>query len=1321
MNNVLLLLGALLVGILTALVAVPMAIDWNGYRGVFEEEASRLLGRDVRVGGAVAVRILPVPYVRFEKLRIADTASTGGDPLFRADSVTMRLSIAPLLRGVLEAQSVELKRPSLRLAVDAEGRGNWRSLSFKPGSLPFVPADVTLQSVGIEGGTLALYTAAGRELALFETVDGELSADGFEGPFKFKGTASWSGDKREIRFATAKPEADGSTHVRATVRLPANLNTYAFEGRVIDLKGRPRVDGELTAKLPIAGIQVGADKSAAAKPAVKPGEGESDAFELKAKVGGDLNGGKLSEIALSLEQTGDPQLITGDVTATWGDALRFDMGLASRSLNIDKLGAASSTGDPLETARNALNVILAALPAEAQTDARLKAERVTLGGEAVTGVSIAMNRRGPNLEVKELRAVLPGKTRLDASGAISRDGKEFSFAGPVALRGAALGRFLSWAQKDGAQRDAAAAEPAGAATEGPFALDGQLQLAGTSFALTRATAEIADQPMAGELRMTGGARRRIGLVLQGQKIDLAQVWPGGFDLNRLRTALTGTASGNAEAGKATAHRAGDIGFFGFNPETTDLKVDVKAADLQVSPTQAWRDVDAAFTVERGVLTFPRIKAQSASGLSIDLDGQLSGLSGTLAPAKIIADEVATAKPRGIVRFIVGAPATAAINDLMTYLDVPADQRPPDDTIAALGPVRLAGSMTVGATASGKPPAATELAVDGTVDGGHIVGAGRFDTGLSSWRTGGLDLTATIDAKALGKWLAFAGLADLHAGSQGGRPVFDKSGQLQVKAVGVPQTGLSAYASLTSDDLQIAYQGAATVAKGQPVALNGAASLVARDASDALALIGVSLGQGGTAVPLQGQVHVVRQDRTLSVAAADFGAATSLLSGSATFTDPGGADGAGARVRTVTADLSVDTVNGPGLLALFADRRQASADATSGDGGRAAWPDQPLTFAGLDTLSGSIQLSAGRVLIDGAAALTNAKARITLAPGLIAVDDLTGRSGLGGAVAAKFALQKSSAGAVLKGEGSVEGDRLAVSHSGGVPLAVKASFGADGLSPSGLIAALKGQGEALVGPGQMRGVAASGVAGVVDAALAAAAPLEGDALTVAVRDGLAASSLLLGARRIAFTLADGQVRLPATVFQTPEGRSTFDGAIDLARLRFTSEWRIEAAAKPGVTGKPKGSLPAVVVSAAGSIANLGEADSKLSLSAFEQELVLRKLERDAEELERIRKLDEERRAKEDAERARLAAEAQAAAARAAAATGAGVTGAGVTVAPEPGAAPPAAAQTPVIAPEGTEPAKAAAAPASVAAPARQPAPANRRRAQEGIPQPLQQNF
>ena len=62
MNSVLLWIGGLLVAVLGLLFAAPYVIDWNAYRGVFEEEASRVLGRDVRVGGKVNLRLLPAPY-----------------------------------------------------------------------------------------------------------------------------------------------------------------------------------------------------------------------------------------------------------------------------------------------------------------------------------------------------------------------------------------------------------------------------------------------------------------------------------------------------------------------------------------------------------------------------------------------------------------------------------------------------------------------------------------------------------------------------------------------------------------------------------------------------------------------------------------------------------------------------------------------------------------------------------------------------------------------------------------------------------------------------------------------------------------------------------------------------------------------------------------------------------------------------------------------------------------------------------------------------------------------------------------------------------
>ncbi|MEO1650548.1 MAG: AsmA family protein, partial [Pseudomonadota bacterium] len=94
MNTFFLTISTILVAILVALFAVPPFVDWNTYRGVFEEEASRILGRDVRVGGNVNLRILPSPYIRFEEVKIAAEDGVTGEPFLRATSFTMQSTTA---------------------------------------------------------------------------------------------------------------------------------------------------------------------------------------------------------------------------------------------------------------------------------------------------------------------------------------------------------------------------------------------------------------------------------------------------------------------------------------------------------------------------------------------------------------------------------------------------------------------------------------------------------------------------------------------------------------------------------------------------------------------------------------------------------------------------------------------------------------------------------------------------------------------------------------------------------------------------------------------------------------------------------------------------------------------------------------------------------------------------------------------------------------------------------------------------------------------------------------------------------------------------
>src|SRR5262252_912396 len=126
MSNFIIAIAVFLITVVGALFAIPYFVDWNGYRSVFEEEATSLLGREVRVGGAVNLHLLPTPYFRFEKVRIADTSVNLQDAFFRAESLSIKLSVPPLFRGAVEANEIELQRPVLRVALDQDDVWNWQ-------------------------------------------------------------------------------------------------------------------------------------------------------------------------------------------------------------------------------------------------------------------------------------------------------------------------------------------------------------------------------------------------------------------------------------------------------------------------------------------------------------------------------------------------------------------------------------------------------------------------------------------------------------------------------------------------------------------------------------------------------------------------------------------------------------------------------------------------------------------------------------------------------------------------------------------------------------------------------------------------------------------------------------------------------------------------------------------------------------------------------------------------------------------------------------------------------------------------------------------
>lgn len=1273
MNNALLYLGGILITALAVLFAIPRFVDWNSYRGVFEEEATRILGREVRVSGDVNLRLLPAPFVSFEKLRIADVGDDGGNSIIRIESFTMWLSVPPLLRGVLEAHKVELRRPIINLSTNAEGSGNWRSLAISPGSLSFAPKEVALQSVAIHDGAVIVSGPSRAELARFDAINGELNAEAIEGPYKFKGVVSWDGAPRHLRFATAKLDGNGDLKFKAAVDVTGSANSYVLDAKLTDLKGVPTLEGDLTAKLdlgtgaaPAAAVDVtlapesslqtgtvpataegqpkagaspdpgvatgapagptGARPPAPVTPALPTAQAAGPkGFELKAKVKGTALGVALDDIAISLEAGATPQLITGRAKFGWADKTQLDVNLSSRWLDLDQLTRTTGGKMPLDAARGYFEVLAAALPAEADTNALLEFDQLTLGGEPISNVRLAASRSGGPLELKGVHANLPGGVQLELDGILTPAEKVPHLDGTLFVSGKSLVRFLTWGL--------GAANVGQAGTDGPFSLDGHFALGDGTLALTDATVEVAGMPIEGDLRLVLGKRRQLTVAIDGARIDAAQFGSGLVDLANLRRLLFGT---DAPAGEAQAAQSGTSGTGAFDPAAGDLKLDLKVAEL-VDGDRLLKDVDADIHLEQGRLSIPRLRFSTPEGLYVEAEGEATDVP---------------AHPKGAVRGLVSAPNVEAARAFLSLLGFEDGSKEDLDRVAGLAPFRLAGTLGLSGAASNS----NTLSLDGTLGNGRLSASLRFDGGRAQWRTSPLDFNATIDSPDVAGLVATLFDAKLKSGS-GSAPA--TSGSAIIKAAGVPADGLLSFADVTGEGLSLGYRGQVRFAKPNETGLDGELKVAASDARLASALAGLNVAEGASRVPIGGTIGVRREGGVLNLNSDALTLGESTLSGRLAVTA-----GDSGR-KTIDASLAANKASFATLLApLLATADDANVlDAVTAPSPapppRTApepevptviWPEHAFDLAPLDRIDGKIVFSAGTLSLEPGLSIGNARLTAELSPQGIKVTRFEGDA-VGGRLTSQLDITRAPAGIGLDGTLRIDvASKPVVTSDGGAPppgdaVAFGVTFQSRALSPAAIVAALTGKGELTVGDATLTGNSPAGVSAVARAALTGQGPSGGDQLVEAVKASLKQGEVKLGKIAVPVEISDGALKLGKVQIDMTEGRSTFETAVELATMKIDSEWQIEPKLDKGLTvNAARALLPPVTVVYTGKLSQFAALEPQVSASALERELVVRKMELDVGELERLRKVDEQRvrqdaarRKADDEERARLEAE------------------------------------------------------------------------------------
>ncbi len=738
----------------------------------------------------------------------------------------MWLSGPALLRGVFEASQIELNKPVLTLAVDDQGAGNWTNIELKPGDMPFVPRDVALRSVQVTDGAVSIYNAAAERIASLDGIDGELSADGLKGPFRFKGSASWSGAEHDVKFATDVPGSDGAFALKLSARADRSSNVYMLDGRVYNLSSKPTFKGRWTGKLAVPGSETVA-------------KGEAPLLDLKSDVTADALGAKFENVTLALDNAAEPQTITGSAIATWTASPRLDLELESKWLDIDWLAGAGQETAPFARLKQLAIGLVQSVAGDGTAAAKINFEQVKIGGENAGGLSIDADRQGGVTHLKTFKISLPGGSRLDLAGDLKNNAGKFSFSGNAFVGGSSFGRLKSWAEKSGVPIDINA--------DGPYSAAGKLEIDDTKFALTDASGDISGRPLAGELKILHEDRERTDLTLQAADLDTREVFP------KIAAAL------GVEFRKSLGlpQQKGDEDPKAALPGDVRLRV---IAGRLTNGEDTYRDVDVSFAIEGRQVKLPVAKLTTENGLSIGLDGRVEQRDS--GPAGTLAYDVVGGTPEAMRDLVRKAGLLEAIGE---------------DRFQGLKDGKIAGLIRLGI----RSPSATDVTFDGTLNGAHLNGTAEFDGGLDGWRSRPSRVQTTLDAPSLPVLLATLGRSGGDAG-QTAQPA-----RASLVAFGTIATGAESRAEISSQNFNMNFDGNARWPDGAKLALDGKLEIKAPQAGDALALAGISLPSGAGDVAAQGTLDIGHDKDAWTISTHNFAFGASVLAANVTATSDAG--------------------------------------------------------------------------------------------------------------------------------------------------------------------------------------------------------------------------------------------------------------------------------------------------------------------------------------------------------------------------------------------------------------------------------------------------
>jgi large subunit ribosomal protein L24 len=591
---------ALILAVVAALIA-PFVIDWSAYRPILEAEASRVLGTQVSVAGAIDARLLPSP-----RLNLHDVTIGSGAERMHADELDLQFALTPLLRGAWQAEEMRLASPQFTLRLDKNGRVQAPAFAAN-----FDPETLSIDRLQIEAGTLML---AGMDRDATVTLSGVFfngRARSLLGPYDGSGAFTVGGESYSLENLSTGRINDGALRVRAVAQPADHPYRVETEGTLHFADAKPRFEGAL-ALTPTPGLK----RKAAT-------------WSVHGKLTANASSAQLQNLELAYGGEKPGMKLTGLVRFDYAKAPSLSAELNAARVDLDAMLANpdGSHPAPAATLRDLAKStgVLALLPS-ISTKAGVKIDEVVLGGASLLEVAGDLRSTHDGWELKPLQFRAPGFSKVMVSGSLKANDGALAFSGPVEIEAADPKALFAWLEGRGriASSDAR-----------PLTLQGDVALGAERLAIVNIKARFDGEPLTGRVAYTFAAAKR------GAQLDAAL----SADRLDLDTAIA--------FGKAIA-----AGSQMQTPDAISLRGDIARASFGGF---SGRDASADISYDNKRLTIRKLTIADLGGARLDVSGDLDLVNAAKQSGKLQADLAAPElKPVLAVLARVAPTAAAAL-------------------------------------------------------------------------------------------------------------------------------------------------------------------------------------------------------------------------------------------------------------------------------------------------------------------------------------------------------------------------------------------------------------------------------------------------------------------------------------------------------------------------------------------------------------------------------------------------------------------------------------------------------------------------------------